>query len=84
MTTRTEEDFLGKIEIPRAAYYGVHTVRAVHNFPVSGFKVPDELIRALAEVKQACALANMRVGLLSEEIGTRHCNRGGRSGFRQA
>ncbi len=69
MNYRTEKDFLGAVEIPEDAYYGVHTVRAMENFPVSGFKTPDELIRALAEVKQACALANMRAGLLEERIG---------------
>jgi aspartate ammonia-lyase len=69
MKFRKEEDFLGKVPIPEEAYFGVHTARAVENFPVSGFDVPGELIRALAEVKQACALANMRAGLLPEKIG---------------
>ncbi len=69
MGYRTEEDFLGVMEIPEEAYYGAHTARAVENFPVSGFQVPQELIRALADVKRACALANMHAGLLSERIG---------------
>ncbi len=69
MGNRTEQDFLGTVEIPEEAYYGVHTVRAVENFPVSGFRTPEELVRALAEVKQACALANVRAGLLDERRG---------------
>ncbi|HAR96865.1 MAG TPA: aspartate ammonia-lyase [Deltaproteobacteria bacterium] len=70
MTSRTEQDFLGKKEVPAEAYYGIHTVRALENFPVSGFKTPVELICALADVKQACAKANMRAGLLEELKGT--------------
>lgn len=68
MSYRLEEDFLGELPIPAEAYYGIHTMRAVHNFPVSGFKVPAELIQALAQVKQACALANERANLLAPEI----------------
>lgn len=70
MSLRTESDFLGTVEIPVEAYYGVHTLRAVENFPVSGFKTPEELIRALADVKRACAAANMRARLLDERIGS--------------
>jgi aspartate ammonia-lyase len=66
---RIEEDFLGTVEIPDEAYYGIHTLRATQNFPVSGLPVPAELIRALADVKRACARANMRAGLLDEAIG---------------
>ncbi len=69
MKYRIEEDFLGKVEVPEEAFYGAHTVRSSQNFPVSGFKTPEELIRALADVKRACALANMRANLLSQEIG---------------
>jgi aspartate ammonia-lyase len=69
MNYRTEEDFLGRVNIPEDVYYGVHTLRALENFSVSGLKTPEELIRALADVKRACALANMRAGLLAERIG---------------
>ena len=65
---RDEKDFLGTVEIPADAYYGIHTLRAAKNFPVSGFKVPQELIRALAEVKQACAIANMRAHQIEPAI----------------
>lgn len=64
-----ERDLLGEVEVPAAAYWGIHTQRALRNFPVSSFPVPAELIGALAEVKQACAVANMRAGLLDARIG---------------
>jgi aspartate ammonia-lyase len=69
MEYRTEKDFLGSLEIPAHAYYGIHTARAASNFPISGFPVPHEMIVALAEVKMACAQANMRTNLLSPEVG---------------
>lgn len=66
---RIERDMLGEIEIPSEAYSGVHTQRAARNFAVSGFRVPGEMIVALAQVKRACALANMRAGLIDAAIG---------------
>jgi len=69
MKTRIEKDHFGEIHIPVNAYYGIHTARAALNFPVSGIRVPEEFIHALAEVKQACALANMRTNLLDPDIG---------------
>ncbi len=54
MSNRIEKDYLGELPVPDDVYYGIHTLRAVHNFPVSQFKVPQEFIQALAEVKQAC------------------------------
>lgn len=64
--TRTERDFLGSKEIPVDAYYGVHTARAVDNFAVSGVPISHfpRFIAALAMVKQACAAANLELGLL--------------------
>ena len=66
---RTEHDLLGEREVPAAAYYGVHTVRAVENFPISGVRISHlrELVVALAAVKQAAALANRDLGLLEPE-----------------
>ncbi len=64
--TRTEHDLLGDREVPADAYYGVHTLRAVENFPITGTSIsiyPD-LIKALACIKQAAALANHELGLL--------------------
>lgn len=69
METRVEKDFLGTKEVPVDAYYGIQTIRAVENFPITGNKLHEELIKALAIVKKAAALANTEVGLLSGEIG---------------
>ncbi|HOV91370.1 MAG TPA: lyase family protein [Syntrophorhabdaceae bacterium] len=69
MSYRIERDLLGEMEVPKDAYYGIHTVRALKNFPVSGFKIPEELIVALAQVKEACTRANIKTGLLDERIG---------------
>ena len=66
---RIEKDFLGEMEIPADVYWGIHTLRAVNNFAVSGFRVPQELIRALAEVKQACTMANIHSALLDSRTG---------------
>jgi aspartate ammonia-lyase len=67
--TRTEHDLLGDREVPAEAYYGIHTLRALENFPISGVAIAiyPELIQALACVKQAAALTNHALGLLSEE-----------------
>ena len=65
---RTEHDLLGARTLPGHAYYGIHTLRALENFPISGapISVYPELIRALACVKQAAAEANAELGLLPE------------------
>lgn len=59
---------LGSLEVPADAYYGIHTLRSTHNFDLSGLRLHTELIRALAEVKKACALTNLRTGQLDERI----------------
>jgi len=67
--TRTESDSLGSMEIPMSAYWGIHTARALENFPITRraiFNYPD-LITALARVKQAAARANAEIGVLSKE-----------------
>ncbi|MDD5337776.1 MAG: aspartate ammonia-lyase, partial [Candidatus ainarchaeum sp.] len=69
MKTRKESDFLGSVEVPAEAYYGVFTVRALRNFSISGIKAPEKFIRSLALVKKACALANMELGLLDKRSG---------------
>ena len=67
---RTEHDLLGERDIPADALYGVQTLRATENFDISGVRLNrfPALIRALAQVKQACARANRTVGLLSPEL----------------
>ena len=64
--TRIEHDLLGDRAVPAAAYFGVHTLRAVENFPISGnpISIYPDLIRALACIKEAAALANHALGLL--------------------
>lgn len=51
-TKRIERDMLGEKEIPKDAYYGIQTQRAAENFRVTGIKVHEELILALAIVKK--------------------------------
>ncbi len=65
-TMRTETDSLGSLEIPADAYWGVHTARALENFPISQrqISVYRDLIVALAMVKQASARANKEIGAL--------------------
>jgi aspartate ammonia-lyase len=69
-STRTEHDLLGEREVPADARYGVQTLRAVENFPITGIRLAHfpQLIRALAMVKQAAARANHELGLLSDEV----------------
>ena len=67
--TRSEHDLIGDRDVPASAYYGVHTLRAVENFPITGNSIaiyPD-LIKALACIKEAAALANHQLGLLDKE-----------------
>ncbi len=61
---RIERDSMGEVKVPRSAYYGAQTQRAVENFPVSGIGFPPKFIRALALIKHAAASANRDLGLL--------------------
>ena len=67
MTTRIEHDLLGDLKIPADAYYGVHTLRAYHNFNITGVRLSQfsTFIRAFATTKKAAAIANHAVGVLS-------------------
>jgi aspartate ammonia-lyase len=65
---RIEKDFLGEKQIPIGAYYGVQTLRAVENFPITGYRIDSALIKAMAMVKKAAALANTEIGELDERI----------------
>lgn len=68
-TTRMESDSLGTREIPSDAYWGIHTARALENFPITRrpISVYPDLIRALARVKQAAARANSELGVLDPQ-----------------
>jgi aspartate ammonia-lyase len=67
--TRRENDFLGAKDIPADAYWGVHSARAVENFPITGNSVAQlgDLIRALAFVKKAAARANADLGVIDRK-----------------
>lgn len=68
-TVRTEHDLLGDRDVPADAYWGVHTLRAVENFPITGQALATDphLVRGLAAVKLAAARANRELGLLDDE-----------------
>ena len=66
--TRIEKDSMGPLEVPLDAYYGVQTLRAMKNFPISGQPMPETFIRAHALLKKAAALTNEQLGLLDAKI----------------
>jgi aspartate ammonia-lyase len=68
--TRLERDSLGEKEIPIEVYYGIQTIRAIENFPVSGRSERPELVRAYLFVKKAAALTNMELGSVDRKRGT--------------
>ncbi len=69
---RREKDLLGERDVPAIRYYGVQTLRAVENFPITGIAISQypNLIRALAAIKEAAAWSNHELGLLEERIAT--------------
>jgi len=74
--SRIEHDLLGDLEVPGDALWGIHTARALANFPLSGGPMHPGLVRSLARVKLACALANRELGHLDGRVGdalTRAC-----------
>lgn len=66
---RLEKDFLGELKVPKEAYWGVQTQRAVENFPVSGLRLQPRFVRAQGIVKLAAAKANVEVGSLDPTLG---------------
>jgi fumarate hydratase class II len=67
--TRIERDSLGELHVPADAYYGVQTMRAAQNFPISDLRFGRQFIRALGEIKGAAADVNVELGLLDPAIG---------------
>ncbi|MBQ0152530.1 MAG: aspartate ammonia-lyase [Chryseobacterium sp.] len=67
---RQESDLLGQLNVPKDAYYGVQTQRAIENFKISGQLLSSypEFIKGLAFVKKAAAKTNFELGLLTEEL----------------
>ncbi|CAG1066104.1 fumarate hydratase, class II [uncultured bacterium] len=64
---RVERDSLGEKRVPKGAYYGIQTLRAFENFPISGLRPAPVLVTATAMVKLAAAKANLKVGLLDRK-----------------
>ena len=65
---RTEKDLLGTRTLPANAYYGIHSLRAAENYTTSGYSIHPQLIIALAMVKKAAALANLKAKTLDPKI----------------
>ncbi|MEJ5919865.1 MULTISPECIES: aspartate ammonia-lyase [unclassified Corynebacterium] len=68
--TRTEIDLLGELEVPNGAYYGVHTLRAINNYQISGKTINEvpEFVRGMVMVKKAAAIANQRVHTIPNDV----------------
>jgi aspartate ammonia-lyase len=65
---RTERDLLGEKQVPADAYYGIQTARALENFRITGQRIHPGIVKGLAQVKKAAALANQQLGYLSDEV----------------
>jgi fumarate hydratase class II len=61
---RIEKDSMGLVNVPKEAYYGAQTQRAIDNFPISGWRFERELIYALGLIKYGAAKVNSELGLL--------------------
>ncbi|HWJ88273.1 MAG TPA: class II fumarate hydratase [Pelagibacterium sp.] len=68
MSTRTETDSMGPIEVPNEKYYGAQTARSLMNFDIGGEKMPLEIIHAFGVLKKAAAVTNTRLGLMDEAV----------------
>ena len=68
-STRKEHDSIGERSLPNNVYYGIHTLRALENFPITGVCLDHfpEFVKALAMVKLAAARANRELGALDGE-----------------
>lgn len=69
MKTRIEKDSLGTREVSDDVLYGIQTLRAIENFPVSGWRFPRPFLRALALIKRAAAQVNMEQGHIDPKLG---------------
>jgi len=68
MGSREERDPLGRRKVPSGVLWGIQTLRAMENFPVSGLRNHEGILRAYAEIKLACAKANRDLGSLEESV----------------
>ncbi|HEY3094396.1 MAG TPA: aspartate ammonia-lyase [Nitrososphaera sp.] len=67
MSFRTDEDSLGKVKVPSAAYYGPFTARAIHQYKVTGQKAHVNLVKAFVMIKRSAALANKELKALDAD-----------------
>ena len=65
---RTEKDSMGEFQVPTEAKYGASTARAVDNFPISNLRFSRSFIKALGEIKKACAEVNLKNKLLDKKV----------------
>jgi len=77
MSTRTETDSFGPLEVPSDKYWGAQTQRSIMNFPIGWEKQPVAIVRALGVIKLACAQANIASGKLDNELGAAICQAAG-------
>jgi fumarate hydratase class II len=66
--TRIERDSMGEMRVPKHAYYGASTQRAMLNFPISDLRFPRAFIRALGQIKQSAAQVNASLGTIDRHI----------------
>jgi fumarate hydratase, class II len=67
MEFRIEKDTMGEVQVPADKYWGAQTQRSLENFTIGGHRMPTEVIRAFAILKKAAALANLELGVLSQD-----------------
>jgi aspartate ammonia-lyase len=65
---RIERDSMGELQIPNDAYYGIQTLRAIENFPISGIKPIPTYVDACVLIKKATAIANGQLGCIPQDI----------------
>ena len=65
---RIEHDIIGEMHIPQDVYYGIHSVRAAENFPITGQRLQRDMIVSIAWIKKACARANLAAGTIRKDV----------------
>ncbi len=65
---RSEHDSVGERAVPKDVYYGVQSLRAAENFPITGLGMHPEIINSIAEIKKASAITNYEIGLLEKRV----------------
>lgn len=73
MSTRTEYDSMGAVEVPCTAYWGAQTERSLQNFKIGGHKMPPLLIKAFAILKRCAAQTNLSLGKLDKTLADKIC-----------